>query len=200
LFAARHIAGVAEAIEDISTNRDDRAIRQRGSGGLTLVTLDDGFHIMYPNGGGGITEWERAASGSAAWIFRGSTVAASHLNALTVERAIEHIQTYKPDGYELPDAPITVCGAIEPIVEAIKDQNPNDLTVSKEDQTPVCLNTHAATDPGQADRTLQFNYLWGKAPVLSTTTTPPFMTQRTFLTAASISVSGSPSTPTISAK
>jgi hypothetical protein len=51
-----------------------------------VVTPDDGFRIS-PNGGGGITEWKKAASGSAALILRGSTVAASHLNA--VERAIE---------------------------------------------------------------------------------------------------------------
>jgi hypothetical protein len=85
--------------------------------------------------------------------------AASYLNARTVEQAIEHIQTCKPDVY------------------APARHDARTLTVSKE-----------------------FDYLWRNAPVLSTTTTPPFMTQRTFLTAASILVSGSPSTPTISAK
>jgi hypothetical protein len=97
---------------------------------------------------------------------------------------------------------------IEAIAEGIKDENPNNVACKGQHQIPVCFNTESNVQarplvwPNRRDAPIQVrrDYLWRKAPVLSTTTTPPFMTQRTFLTAASISVSGSPSTPTISAK
>jgi hypothetical protein len=109
-----------------------------------------------PTAAANITVWGKAASVGRVGLALPAG-AASYLNALTVEQAIEHIQTCKRDVYAPAHAPA--------------------LPVSK-----------------------KFDYLWRKPPVLSTTTTPPFMTQRTFLTAASILVSGSPSTPTISAK
>ena len=71
-------------------------------------------------------------------------VAASYLNTLTVEQALEHARTYRPDVY-MPahhDAPNNgLWRAIEPIAEALKNDNPSLVTVSREYRTPVCFDT-----------------------------------------------------------
>jgi hypothetical protein len=71
-------------------------------------------------------------------------VAASYLNTLTAELAIEQMHTYKPDVY-MPahhDAPNSgLWRAIEPINEALKTDNPDIVTVSKSYREPVCFNT-----------------------------------------------------------
>jgi hypothetical protein len=63
---------------------------------------------------------------------------------LTAEQAIEHMRTYRADVY-MPahhDAPNNgLWRAIEPISVALKKDNPNIITVSKEYLTPVCFNT-----------------------------------------------------------
>jgi L-ascorbate metabolism protein UlaG (beta-lactamase superfamily) len=130
------------------------AIRQRGTSDRPviaegtiayLITLDDGFRIMYRDSGGRITEQEKAAMERVGRVDLALVaVAASYLNTLTAEQAIEHMRTYKPDVY-MPahhDAPNNgVWRAIEPIFEALKNENPNIITVSKEYRTPVCFNT-----------------------------------------------------------
>lgn len=110
-----------------------------------LITLDDGFRIMYRDSGGRITEWEKTVMERIGRVDLALiAVAASYLNTLTVEQAIEHIRTYKPDVY-MPahhDSPNNgLWRAIEPISEAIKGENPNIITVSREYRTPVCFNT-----------------------------------------------------------
>jgi hypothetical protein len=74
-------------------------------------------------------------------IGRGRGVISQHADS---GQAIEHMRTYKPDVY-MPahhDAPNNgVWRAIEPIFEALKSENPNIITVSKEYRTPVCFDT-----------------------------------------------------------
>jgi L-ascorbate metabolism protein UlaG (beta-lactamase superfamily) len=141
---------------------EQNVIRQRGTSDRRaiaegtiayLITLDDGFRIIYRDSGGRITEWEKAAMERIGRVDLALiAVAASYLNTLTVEQAIEHIRTYKPDVY-MPahhDAPNNgLWRAIEPISEAIKDQYPNIVTVSKEYRTPVCFNTEFNVQRGR---------------------------------------------------
>jgi L-ascorbate metabolism protein UlaG (beta-lactamase superfamily) len=130
------------------------AIKQRGTsdrrviaeGTITyLITLDDGFRIMYRDSGGRITEQEKAAMQRVSRVDLGLiAVAASYLNTLTVEQAIEHARVYKPDVY-MPahhDAPNNgLWRAIEPIGEALKTENPGIVVASRAYREPVCFNT-----------------------------------------------------------
>jgi len=132
---------------------EQNAIRQRGTSDRRviaegtiayLITLDDGFRIMYRDSGGRITEQEKAAMERVGRIDLALVaVAASYLNTLTAEQAIEHMRTYRTDVY-MPahhDAPNNgLWRAIEPISAALKNDNPNIITVSKEYLTPVCFN------------------------------------------------------------
>jgi hypothetical protein len=133
---------------------EQNAIRQRGTSDRRviaegtiayLITLDDGFRIMYRDSGGRITEFEKAAMQRVGRVDLALVaVAASYLNILTAEQAIEHMRTYRPDVY-MPahhDAPNNgLWRAIEPISHALKNGNPDIITVSKEYRTPVCFNT-----------------------------------------------------------
>ena len=61
-------------------------------------------------------------------------VSASYLNTVTVPQALEHVRTYKPDVY-IPahhDAAYNnLWRATEPLFQAVKDENPNIVTVSQ---------------------------------------------------------------------
>jgi hypothetical protein len=63
---------------------------------------------------------------------------------LTVEQALQHVRTYRPDVY-MPahhDAPYSgLWRAIEPLAQALKDDNPKIVTVSKNYREPTCFNT-----------------------------------------------------------
>jgi L-ascorbate metabolism protein UlaG (beta-lactamase superfamily) len=110
-----------------------------------LITLDNGFRIMYRDSGGRVTELEKAALERVGRVDLALVaVGASYLNTLTVEQALEHMRTYKPDVY-MPahhDAPYTnLWRAIEPVFQALKDEHPNIVTVSKNYREPTCFNT-----------------------------------------------------------
>lgn len=133
---------------------EQNAIRQRGTSDRRvitegtiayLITLDDGFRIMYRDSGGRITDQEKAVMRRVGRIDLALVaVAAPYLNTLTAEQAIEHMRTYKPDVYMPAHHDAANNGlwrAIEPISEALKNDNPSIVTVSKEYRTPVCFNT-----------------------------------------------------------
>jgi L-ascorbate metabolism protein UlaG (beta-lactamase superfamily) len=110
-----------------------------------LITLDNGFRIMYRDSGGRVTDFEKAAMERVGRVDLALVaVGASYLNTLTAEQALEHMRTYKPDVY-MPahhDAPNTgLWRAIEPVFQALKSENPNLVTVSREYREPVCFNT-----------------------------------------------------------
>jgi L-ascorbate metabolism protein UlaG (beta-lactamase superfamily) len=71
-------------------------------------------------------------------------VSASFLHTLTAQRALEHMRAYKPDVY-IPshhDAPFNgLWRATEPIFQALKDENPNIITVSRGYREPICFDT-----------------------------------------------------------
>jgi L-ascorbate metabolism protein UlaG (beta-lactamase superfamily) len=110
-----------------------------------LITLDDGFRIMYRDSGGTITEQEKAAMQRIGRVDLGLiAVAASYLNTLTAEFAVEQVRVYRPDVF-IPahhDAPNNgLWRAIEPINQALKAANPKIVTVSNGYREPTCFNT-----------------------------------------------------------
>jgi L-ascorbate metabolism protein UlaG (beta-lactamase superfamily) len=135
-------------------NAEQTAIRQRGTSDRRvvaegtiayLITLDDGFRIMFRDSGGRITEQETAAMRRVGRVDLALVaVAASYLNTLTVEQALEHVRLYRPDVY-MPahhDAPNAgLWRAIEPIAEALKADNPDIVIASRAYRDPVCFNT-----------------------------------------------------------
>src|SRR6516165_12688468 len=70
-----------------------------------------------------------------------------YLSTLTTRQALEHIRTYRPTVY-MPahhDGSFTgaraMSRATEPLFQAVKDDNPHIVTVSRSYREPVCFNT-----------------------------------------------------------
>jgi L-ascorbate metabolism protein UlaG (beta-lactamase superfamily) len=140
---------------------EQAAIRERGVGDprvtaegtiAYLITLDDGFRIMYRDSGGAVTDYEKAAMARTGRVDLAiAAVAASVLPALTSQQALEYMRTYKPDVY----MPAHHDGSInelwrptEPLFQAIKDENPRIVTISKGYREPSCIDTSKRT-PGR---------------------------------------------------
>lgn len=114
-----------------------------------LITLDDGFRIIYRDSGGRVTDYERAAIARVGRVDLALVaVSGDYINPLMVKLALEQMRAYKPD-VMMPahhDAPVTAghvaqWRATEPLFEAMKDENPNIVTVSREYREPICFNT-----------------------------------------------------------
>jgi hypothetical protein len=82
-------------------------------------------------------------------------VAASYFNTLTAELALGQLRTYRPDVF-MPahhDAPIDgLWRAIEPLSEALKNDNPDIVTISKNYREPFCFNTEFNVKRGLPSR------------------------------------------------
>src|SRR5262245_45900895 len=110
-----------------------------------LITLDNGFRIMYRDSGGSVTDFEKAAMERIGRVDVGLiAVSAAYLNSATVAQALEHVRSYKPDVY-FPahhDAAFNnLWRATEPLFQAVKDESPRIVTVSKGYREPTCFNT-----------------------------------------------------------
>lgn len=141
---------------------EQAAIRQRGTGGprvvtegtiAFLITLDSGFRIMFRDSGGIVTDYEKAAMERVGRVDLALVaVSAAFLQTLTVQRALEHVRAYKPDVY-MPahhDGPYNnLWRPTEPLFQALKDENPKLVTVSREYREPVCFNTEYNIERGQ---------------------------------------------------
>jgi L-ascorbate metabolism protein UlaG (beta-lactamase superfamily) len=137
---------------------EETAIRARGTGGprlLTegtlayLITLDDGFRIMYRDSAGVVTDLEKAAMARVGRVDLAITaLRADYLPSLTAKQAMEYMQIYRPDVI-MPahhDAGLTsghdgLWRSTEPVFQALKDANPDLVTVSRGYREPVCFNT-----------------------------------------------------------
>src|SRR5690242_6350132 len=133
---------------------EQAAIRSRGTsdprivaeGTITyLITLDNGFRILYRDSGGAITEYEKAAMQRIGRVdIAIAAVAADFLPSLTVEQGMEYLRLYKPDVY-IPahyDAPLNgLWRTTEPIFQAMKDDKPSLLTYSRQYREPMCFDT-----------------------------------------------------------
>lgn len=110
-----------------------------------LITLDNGFRIMFRDSGGTITNYEKAAMERIGRVDVALVaVSASYLHTLTAQRALEHVRAYKPDVF-IPghhDAPFNgLWRATEPLFQALKDDNPNIVTISRGYREPICFDT-----------------------------------------------------------
>jgi L-ascorbate metabolism protein UlaG (beta-lactamase superfamily) len=136
---------------------EERPIRARGvsdprvitEGTIAyLITLDDGFRIMYRDSGGRVTDAEKAAMAPVGGVDLALVaVAGDYLSTLTTRQALEHMRTYRPSVY-MPahhDGSFTgaraMSRATEPLFQAVKDDNPDIVTVSRSYREPVCFNT-----------------------------------------------------------
>jgi L-ascorbate metabolism protein UlaG (beta-lactamase superfamily) len=137
---------------------EEAAIRARGTGGprvitegtiAYLITLDDGFKIMYRDSAGVVTDYEKAAMSRIGRVDLAITaLRADCLPALTAKQALEYLRVYKPDVI----MPAHHDGALnaghdgmwrstEPVFQAMKDENPALVTVSRGYREPTCFNT-----------------------------------------------------------
>ena len=110
-----------------------------------LITLDNGFRIMFRDSGGVITDYEKAAMQRIGRVDVALVaVSAAYLHTLTAQRALEHMRTYKPDVY-IPghhDAPFNgLWRSTEPLFQALKDENPTLVTISRGYREPICFET-----------------------------------------------------------
>jgi L-ascorbate metabolism protein UlaG (beta-lactamase superfamily) len=131
-----------EAIHGRGSN--DRRITAEGTIAY-LITLDDGFRIMYRDSGGAVTDYERAVMQRIGHVDLAlAAVAADVLQGLTIKRAQEYLRAYKPTIY-IPahhDADLNgMWRPTEPIFQALKDEDPKLETVSREYREPVCVDT-----------------------------------------------------------
>ena len=115
-----------------------------------LITLDDGFRIMYRDSGGTVTDYEKAVMARVGRVdIAIAAVAASVLPTLTAERALDYMRTYKPDVY-IPahhDGSINeLWRATEPLFQALKDANPKIVTISRGYREPSCFDTTKKSD------------------------------------------------------
>ena len=143
---------------DPEAEAEERAIAARGTfdprvvteGTIAyLITLDDGFRIMYRDSGGHVTDEEKAAmeklGGGVDLALVG--LSADILNVPTEQQALEHVRLYKPDVFMPAHHDGALAGhmplwrATEPVFQALKDADPGLVTVSRGYREPVCFNT-----------------------------------------------------------
>lgn len=137
---------------------EEAAIRARGTSDprviaegtiAYLITLDTGFRIMYRDSGGTVTDFEKAAMTRVGRVDLAITALIPSYNfAGAIERQMEFLHIYRPDVI-MPahhDGGLTVghealWRSTEPVFQAMKDENPNLVTVSAGYREPVCFNT-----------------------------------------------------------
>lgn len=114
-----------------------------------LITLDDGYRIIYRDSGGSLTDYERTVMQKVGNLDLAlAAVAADVLPALTIKRALEYLSVYKPRIY-IPahhDADLNgMWRPTEPISQALKDEDPNLITISQQYREPACLETRSTS-------------------------------------------------------
>jgi L-ascorbate metabolism protein UlaG (beta-lactamase superfamily) len=121
-----------------------------------LITLDDGFRIMYRDSGGRVTEYEKAAMAKLPGVDLALVaVSADYLNPPTEAQALEHMRLYQPDVYMPAHHDAGFSGhtplwrATEPIFQALKDADPRLVTVSREYREPTCFDTEVSIAHGR---------------------------------------------------
>ncbi|HUR33525.1 MAG TPA: MBL fold metallo-hydrolase [Vicinamibacterales bacterium] len=138
----------AEQRQIVARGSSDPRIGAEGTIAYVL-TLDGGFRILYRDSGGSVTDYERAAAQRVGPVDLALVAtSASYVTALTVGQALEYVRTYRPRVF-MPahhDAPYNnLWRPTEPIFQAIKDENPAIVTVSKGYREPTCFSTDKRT-------------------------------------------------------
>jgi L-ascorbate metabolism protein UlaG (beta-lactamase superfamily) len=134
----------AEQASIIARGSSDRRIVAEGTISY-LITLDSGFRILYRDSGGKVTDYERAAAQRVGPVDLAIVAtSASYVTALIVEQALEYVHTYNPSAF-MPahhDAASTsLWRPTEPIFQAIKDERPKVVTISRGYREPTCFKT-----------------------------------------------------------
>jgi L-ascorbate metabolism protein UlaG (beta-lactamase superfamily) len=160
----RHVSEVMEGAlnalvpePSVAQAAEEQAIRSRGvsdPGVVTagtiayLITLDDGFRIMYRDSGGRVTDEEKAAMARAGGVDLALVaISADFLVAPTTRQALEHALLYKPTVYMPAHHDAAYSGhtplwrATEPVFQALKDAIPGLVTISRGYREPVCFET-----------------------------------------------------------
>jgi hypothetical protein len=160
----KHVTQVMEAAYNsllakptFDEEAEEKAIKARGTfdpGVITegtiayLITLDDGFRIMYRDSGGHVTDEERAAMAKIAGVDLAIVgLSADILNVPTEQQALEHLGVYKPDVFMPAHHDGALRGhmplwrATEPVFQALRDADPRLVTVSRGYREPVCFDT-----------------------------------------------------------
>jgi L-ascorbate metabolism protein UlaG (beta-lactamase superfamily) len=133
---------------------EQRAIQARGTSDpriiaegtiAYLITLDTGFRIIYRDSGGKVTDFERAALQKVGSVDLALVAtSAAYVGKIVEDQALEYVRTYKPTVY-MPahhDAPYNgIWRPTEPIFQAIKQEDPTVITVSKSYREPTCFTT-----------------------------------------------------------
>lgn len=114
-----------------------------------LITLDDGYRIIYRDSGGSLTDYEKIVMQKVGNVDLAlAAVAADVLPVLTIKRALEYLSVYKPRIY-IPahhDADLNgMWRPTEPIFQTLKDEDPNLITISRQYREPVCLETRTTS-------------------------------------------------------
>jgi len=110
-----------------------------------LITLDSGFRILYRDSGGKVTDLEKAAAQRVGQVDLAlAATSASFVTRLIVDQALEYVRTYHPRVF-IPAHHDAASNALwrptEPIFQAIKDEVPGIVTISKGYREPTCFVT-----------------------------------------------------------
>jgi L-ascorbate metabolism protein UlaG (beta-lactamase superfamily) len=133
---------------------EQRAIRERGTSDprvategtiAYIITLENGFRIAFRDSGGAVTDHERAAMAALGRVdLLLAATAASYVTNLTTQQALDYHRTYKPSTF-MPahhDAPLNdLWRPTEPLFQALKDADPQIVTISRGYREPACFDT-----------------------------------------------------------
>jgi len=113
-----------------------------------LITLDDGFRVMYRDSGGRVTDEEKTVMVRAGGVDLALVaISADFLVAPTTRHALEHALLYKPTVYMPAHHDAAYSGhtplwrATEPVFQTLKDAIPGLVTVSRGYREPICFET-----------------------------------------------------------
>lgn len=144
---------------------EDAAIRAKGTGGprvitegtiAFLITFDTGFRVMYRDSAGVATDYEKAAMARVGRVDLAITAfRADFLPIFTIPQEMEYMNVYKPDVI-MPahhdsgqaQGKDGIWRSTEPLFQALKDANPNLVTVSRGYREPTCFNTEINISKG----------------------------------------------------
>jgi L-ascorbate metabolism protein UlaG (beta-lactamase superfamily) len=96
-----------------------------------------------------VTDFEKAAMERVGRVDLALVaVSADYINPPMVQQALEHMRTYKPDvvmpahhDASLTSGHVAQWRATEPLFQAMKDEDPDIVTLSKQYREPVCFDT-----------------------------------------------------------
>ena len=145
---------------------EDAAIHAKGTDGPRVITegtiayliiFDTGFRVMYRDSAGIVTDYEKAAMQRIGPVDLAITAfRADLLPSETIPQAMEYMNIYRPgvimpahhDAGNAQGTDGHLWRSTEPVFQALKDANPNLVTVSRGYREPTCFNTEINISKG----------------------------------------------------